>query len=159
MSWGNGQTKLCNTTAISFSVRSLIQPINKFHHSHKHWHKQIFSYIQPSFQKFCKSLVSYRKIRVCQLIIYVRLMQNTQLCSRRGDSILLLLSCCFLDCRRPNLPTASGVQKCQCTLSSSGPIQHSSRTFGFILHRMHNSKNINKSSSKIHSYTRKLCST
>lgn len=67
-------------------------------------------------------------------------MQNTQLCSRRGDSILLLQSCCLLDCRRLDLPTASDVQKCQCTLSSSGPIQHNSRTLGFILHWMHNSK-------------------
>lgn len=55
---------------------TLIWPINKFHCRHKSWQKQIFSYIQPSFQKFCKSLISYRKIRVCQLIIYVRLMQN-----------------------------------------------------------------------------------
>lgn len=74
-----------------------------------------------------------------------------------GEETILLWSFCLLDCRRPNLPNGSDAQKYQHTLSSSGPIQYSSRTLGFIL--QHNPGNIQKCCSKIHSYTKKLCTT
>lgn len=143
------------------SACSLIWPINKFHCSHKYWHKQILGYIHLSFQKFCKSLISYRKIRVCWLIIYGRFMQNTQLHSgsKKRPQGLLLQSCCLLGCRRPDLPKPSGRWKSQHVLITSRSIQHSSRTLSFILQWTRNPENIQKYCSKIHNFTNKLCTT
>lgn len=160
-SWGNGLTRLCSTTEISFSVCLLIWPINKFHCSHKYWHKQKLGYIQLNFQKFCKSLISYRKIRVCWLIIYARFMQNTQLCSssKKRPRSLLLQSYCLLGCRRPDLPKPNSVWKPHHALISSGSIQCSSRTLNFILQWTNNPENIQKYCSKICHSTNKLYTT
>lgn len=160
-SWGNGLTRFCSITDILFSVCLLIWPINKFHYSHKYRHKQILGYIQPSFQKCCKSIISYRKIRVCWLIIYARFMQDIQLCSssKKRPQSLLLQSYCLLGFRRPDLLKSSAEWKPQHALIISGSIRYTSRTLSFILQWMRNPEDIQKHCSKIRNSTSKLCPT